>query len=263
MYLLGADPEVFVKNKLGQLVSGFGLIAGTKKQPAPVDRGAVQVDGMALEFNINPAATKAEFSLNIQTVLAQLKALVPDHDIAIQAVAHFGQEYMATQPEEALELGCDPDFNAYTGRTNDRPNGDRPFRTAAGHVHIGWSNGEDVMNPDHRRDCEMVIRQMDYYLGVPSLLLDPDDERRQLYGAAGAYRPKPYGCEYRVLSNFWLKSPELIDWVYTQTMAALSALEHGDIAPNCEDIINNSDKETAKAIVAQNKWVLPCTDLQA
>lgn len=256
MYLLGADPEVFVR-KDGRLVSGFGLIAGTKKQPAPVERGAVQVDGMALEFNIHPAASKEEFSLNIQTVLAQLKALVPDHEIAIQAVAKFGHEYMATQPAEALELGCDPDFNAYTGRTNDRPDGDRPFRTAAGHVHVGWCQGADVNNIDHRGDCEAVIRQMDYYLGVPSLLLDPDEERRQLYGAAGAYRPKPYGAEYRVLSNFWLKSPELIEWVYTQTMLALAALERGDVAPNCEDIINSNNKDLAKQIVANMGWELP------
>lgn len=259
MYLLGADPEVFVTRQ-GQLLSGFGLIPGTKKNPHPVERGAVQVDGMALEFNINPAASREEFSLNIQTVMAQLKAMVPDCELAIQAVANFGHEYMATQPEEARELGCDPDFNAYTGRTNDRPDGDRPFRTAAGHVHVGFCTAAEVIDPVHRADCEMIVRQLDYYLGVPSLLLDPDDQRRELYGKAGAYRPKSYGVEYRVLSNFWLKSPELIEWVYTQTMLAMSALEAGKIAPNVEAIINNSDKAMAQNIIEVEGWELPCTE---
>ena len=49
--LIGADPELFVK-KDGVVVSGHDLIQGTKADPFPVQDGAVQVDGMALEFNI-------------------------------------------------------------------------------------------------------------------------------------------------------------------------------------------------------------------
>lgn len=255
-YLLGADPEVFVK-KSNQLLSAFGLIPGTKENPYPVERGAVQVDGMALEFNINPAASCEEFSLNIKTVMAQLKAMVPDYELAIQPVAEFGHDYLATQPEEARELGCDPDYNAYTGLENERPDGDRPFRTAAGHVHIGWTDGANKQDPAHVNACAMVVRQLDYYLGVPSLLLDPDDKRRELYGKPGAYRPKPYGVEYRVLSNFWLKSDECIEWVYKQTMLAMAALDAGNIAPNVREIIDSSDKETARRIVAGERWELP------
>lgn len=53
-YLVGADPELFV-SKAGVILSAFGLVGGTKKVPQKVERGAVQVDGMALEFNIDPA----------------------------------------------------------------------------------------------------------------------------------------------------------------------------------------------------------------
>jgi hypothetical protein len=38
---------------------------------------------------------------------------------------------------------------------------------------------------------------------------DKDTERRKLYGKPGAFRPKPYGCEYRVLSNAWVDKPEV------------------------------------------------------
>ena len=54
--LVGCDPEVFVKQN-GVFKSAFGLIKGDKKNPQKIRNGAVQVDGMALEFNIDPAAS--------------------------------------------------------------------------------------------------------------------------------------------------------------------------------------------------------------
>jgi hypothetical protein len=48
---VGADPEVFVRNAEGEPVPACGLIPGTKAEPHRVDSGAVQVDGLALEFN--------------------------------------------------------------------------------------------------------------------------------------------------------------------------------------------------------------------
>ena len=65
--LVGCDPEVFVK-KNNQFVSAHGLIRGDKKNPFPVKDGAVQVDGMALEFNINPAHSENEFVFSVQSV---------------------------------------------------------------------------------------------------------------------------------------------------------------------------------------------------
>src|SRR5690606_38268474 len=110
-----------------------------KRNPFKVERGAVQVDGMALEFNIEPAASDDEFYLNMTTVMDILKGMVPDHEFALVPVAEFGKEYIDSQPPEAKELGCDPDFDAWTGHVNEKPNVDLPFRTASGHVHIGWT----------------------------------------------------------------------------------------------------------------------------
>jgi hypothetical protein len=250
--LLGTDPELFVKQN-GEYVSAFNLIPGTKKQPHPVRNGAVQVDGMALEFNTAPADTPETFIFNIQSVLAQLKDMVDGYELALDAVAEFGEEYISSQPREATDLGCDPDSNAWTGRVNDSPAVDAPFRTAAGHVHVGFCEDADVESPMHRASCEALIRQLDFYLGLPSVLLDPNAKRRELYGKAGAYRAKTYGCEYRVLSNFWLKDERLMEWVFTATNKAVESLmggrflsqEFGDI----QDIINTSDVDRAKALI--------------
>ena len=86
--LVGADPEVFVQQQ-GIFRSAYNLIKGDKKNPQRVNKGAVQVDGMALEFNIEPAANADEFLVNIDTVFNTLRSMVPDYDIAVTPVAHF------------------------------------------------------------------------------------------------------------------------------------------------------------------------------
>lgn len=224
---IGADPEVFVQQG-GKFVSAHGLVQGTKDEPFKVKRGAVQVDGMALEFNIDPAESEKEFKRNIKTVMGILDKMVPDHDLHPVPTATFGKEYMATQPEEALELGCDPDFNAWNeGKENPRPNGDADFRTGAGHIHIGWTDGVDITHPEHLEACITVIKQLDWSLGMLSTVYDRDEKRRKLYGDWGAFRPKPYGVEYRVLSNAWLKDPKLVAWVYRTVNKAIQDLYNG------------------------------------
>lgn len=230
--LLGADPEVFVR-KIGkkQFQSAHGLVQGDKKTPFKVHQGAVQVDGMALEFNIDPAKNEREFVENITGVMKIMGGMVPDYELVPVPVATFTKAIMAKQPKEALELGCDPDFNAWdNGNANPRPNGAVNFRTGAGHVHIGWTSGMDVADPSHLEACIMATKQLDYYLGLGSLVYDSDTKRRTMYGAAGAFRPKSYGVEYRVLSNAWLQSEELMAWVYRTTTKAINDLFNGKAA---------------------------------
>lgn len=227
--LVGADPELFVR-KVGkkQFQSAHGLIVGDKKNPQKVHGGAVQVDGMALEFNIDPAKDEKEFIANITGVMKIMGEMVPAYELVPVPVAKFTQRIMAAQPKEALELGCDPDFNAWkNGAANPRPNGNVDFRTGAGHVHIGWGEGFDVADPEHQEACIMATKQLDFYLGLGSLIYDKDAKRRTMYGAAGAFRPKPYGVEYRVLSNAWLQSEDLIGWVYRTTIQGITDLFNG------------------------------------
>jgi hypothetical protein len=75
--------------------------------------------------------------------------------------------------------------------------------------------------------CITLVKQLDAYLGIPSLEWDKDTLRRRLYGKAGAFRPKPYGVEYRTLSNAWLKNEMLVRYVYRQTMRAIEDLMAG------------------------------------
>lgn len=258
--LIGCDPEVFVKQN-NIFTSAFGLIPGTKKNPFKVPFGAVQVDGMALEFNIDPAKTEQEFLTNVINVFQNLRKMVPQHELIVEPVAQFTPKYMKEQPTEAVELGCDPDFNGWNGNANDKPDGDRPFRTASGHIHIGWTKDQDVQSGDHYQKCCAVARQMDFYLGLPSLVYDKDTVRRELYGKAGCFRPKTYGAEYRTLSNVWLKSPELIKWVYRAAKTGMENLMSGNNLANkygdIQEIINNSLWIDAKKILQAENIEVP------
>ena len=103
--LVGCDPEVFVK-QAGVFKSAFNLIKGDKKHPQKVRNGAVQVDGMALEFNIDPAHSEDEFCYYVQDVLDTMTKMVPEYEVVAVPVAHFDAGYMKLQPAAALELGA-------------------------------------------------------------------------------------------------------------------------------------------------------------
>lgn len=252
--LIGADPELFFKRR-GEFIAAGALIPGTKKAPHKVFDGAVQVDGLAAEFNIEPAVDERQFLHHIDSVMGQLRRMVPrEYELSITATAHFDPEYMSKQPDEAKQLGCDPDFNAYNGQVNPRPMQHATMRTAAGHIHLGWTAGRDVMDPRHYASCCVMVKQLDFYLGLPSVILDKDTQRKEMYGKAGAFRPKPYGLEYRVLSNFWLLTPKLKQWAYRNTKAGFEKLategvelakQYGNI---CSEIINTNNVAEAERL---------------
>lgn len=229
-FLIGADPELFVVNpNSNKFLSGYAMIPGTKAAPHKVPNGAVQVDGMALEFNINPARSLQEFCDNVASVRKSLQGMVPGYNLVATPTADFDADYMKSMPEEATELGCEPDFCAWRGGdVNPRPDGSVNFRTGSGHIHIGWTEGADIRSKNHLQDCIDMVKQMDYFLGLYSLLWDKDDRRRTLYGKAGAFRPKPYGVEYRTLSNAWLADERLVGWVYHAAVTGAEALAKGE-----------------------------------
>lgn len=245
---VGADPELFTRSKeTGLFVSAHNMLSGTKENPTPVRRGALQIDGTALEFNIDPALSCDEFVNNIAEVRAQMAEAVEEFnvDIVAEPVAEFDPEYFRKLPARAVELGCNPDFNAWDLEPNPMPDAEVMFRTGSGHIHVGWGEGFNIDSDDHFMACINATRQMDYYVGLASLMWDPDNRRRELYGKAGAMRPKPYGFEYRVASNMWLRSEALQRFVYNATVKAMDDLMAGNdksaqFGPLAQELINNN-----------------------
>lgn len=249
--LIGADPELFV-SKGGRVSSAIGFVGGSKDAPRPVPHGALQEDNVLLEFNIDPAANFEEFRNNIRSVMQEASnTLVQfERELILDMSSHsYDVEELFTFGETAFVFGCDPDYNAWTGEPNPAPHAeDMGLRTAGGHIHIGYSHLGEVDPVMNRK----IIRMCDYLLGLPSILIDKDDRRRELYGKAGAMRHKSYGAEYRTLSNFWLGSDELLQWAYTNAVKAHAELEKLDgyydivSGEEVQRIINTNDKVAAR-----------------
>lgn len=216
-YTVGCDPEVFFI-KEGKPFPAIGLVGGSKQFPRKLDVGAVQEDNVMAEFNIPPAKSETQFDTSVARMLENVRKIAVKNgcELYISPYAEFEDHYL--MHPQAQTIGCDPDYSAWYMRQNESPTYDllKNIRTASGHVHVGFPNPDK--NPMERYN---VIKAMDLYLGVPSILLDKDTTRRKFYGKAGAFRPKEYGAEYRVLSNFWIKESKYRKWVYRNSITAL------------------------------------------
>lgn len=245
--LIGSDPEVFLQNSEGALVSSIGKFGGTKENPRPLfalgDGYAVQEDNVAVEFNIPAAGNSLALQASMRKALNYLS----------QEASNLGLKFInvsaASFPKQELRhpmakvFGCDPDFNVWTGRPNPRPKAsDATLRSCGGHIHVGYTFENDEQRTE-------AIKNMDLFLGVPSVLMDDSPaaaRRRELYGKPGAHRIKPYGFEYRTLSNFWIFNPRHVAWVWRNTRRALAAgqfpMEDKDNVISC---INDNDRDLA------------------
>lgn len=242
-FTFGADPELFIVDENGKHVSAEGLIPGTKAEPHVVEGGAVQVDGMAAEFNIDPCSDFETFNNNVTGVMKQLKEMLPKgYNFSIIPAVEFSADVFDSAPDCAKELGCSPDYNAWTGELNPPPSlENRPrLRCAGGHIHFGWTADADLSDLQHLMNCRDLVKQLDWYLAGWSIGVDPDPTRRMLYGRAGACRIKPYGVEYRVLSNFWLTSKERRLQVWNRMQMALKDMRKQyipDLYPNYNELL--------------------------
>lgn len=229
MITIGCDPEMFLRDRgTKKFVSAFGSFPGTKDTPFALDKGAVQVDGMALEFNIHPASTPEEFDSNIETVLTQITEMVhkvsPDLEMVFEPVMDIDTTYFILQPYDSKVLGCEPDFDE-NGAEKTPPDGmqDISFRTAAGHVHIGWTKDRDPHEAKHFESCRLIAKEFKIVEGyVP---VSANEKRRvKYYGAPGSFRPKSYGVELRSPSNIWVPRSRARQDMFRITHAKMTEL---------------------------------------
>jgi hypothetical protein len=255
---LGADVEVFARTRKGIPKSLVGLIGGTKEEPMPVltqygGGFAFQEDNVALEFNIASAKSENNFVNTIQLIRQAVTEKLNDCNLVLTKEASLVFPKEELQSAQAQTFGCEPDYNAWTRMENTKPVCDDPcLRTAGGHIHLGTD--KHMIN---------AIQTMDLYLGVPSVILDATPEafrRKQLYGKAGAMRPKEYGCEYRVLSNFWIWDDNIVRWVFRRAQEACNLKPLSFTKRLSNDItncINNNDEKLALQLIDRFQISMP------
>ena len=256
---IGTDPEMFLFDKsTGEFKSAIGLIPGSKEEPyhpEDLDDGfGLQTDNVLVEFNVPAVKLEHEhkFIGNIVLMKRYIQNLIAkfneNYTIKCQASAYLPMTELC-DPQACL-FGCDPDYNCYTRMQNPAPVIDEiTLRSAGFHWHVGFENPT-------LRDCIKLIRYMDLFMGIPSVLMDSDTKRRSLYGKAGAFRLQKYGVEWRVLSSHFLDTPELITFMYKQLLRAIKAFEDNEPLPTPSRVvrtINKSNTEYAKQLIEEFK----------
>lgn len=250
---MGADVEVFLQNaKTYEYISAEGIIKGSKHDPHFFVEGnpyyATSLDNVMAEFCIPPAINANDFHYYIQSAICFVEDQLPDNVIIkAEPSVIFNSHHLRS--ENANVFGCDPDYDAWKGGViNDKPDTSAlpNLRSCGGHIHIGYENPNQGFNMD-------IIRAMDIFVGLPSILQEPDNKRKQLYGKAGAFRHKKYGVEYRTISNYYINSEVLTKWVFNSTHQAIDFVnkeieiskEEGDAVIIA---INKNDKSLAKTM---------------
>jgi hypothetical protein len=218
---IGSDPELFLQ-KGEKIVSAIGKVGGTKMDPKPLGNGFyVQEDNVLVEYNTPPCGNKESFVEAIAEGQRLVTELLPvGHTLVVKTSNHMDASQV--RAKKAKQFGCDPDFNAWSGELQiiDAPRTN--LRTAGGHVYVGYEDSTEELNIK-------IAKALDIFLGLPSVALDPDADRRTLYGKAGSFRHKSFGLEYRTLSSFWIAKPELVSWVYEGVQKALKFTEEGGV----------------------------------
>jgi hypothetical protein len=209
--MVGADVEAFVYNSgNGNYIPCVGVLPGTKDKPSPLkglpDGFAVQEDNVMAEFNIPPCTSAGEFETNIALARTRVEAMLPAKHL-LSFTPWFTFRPIDLLSPQAKTIGCDPDFNAYTGGEERRnPPPLNLTRGAGGHIHLGG----DFQCPDF---VAALFAEAFIGLCVPVVKPKATDKRADWYGRPGIYRPKPYGIEYRTPSCLWADTAELSNFI--------------------------------------------------
>lgn len=268
---LGADVELFLKDlNTNQIVSAEGYVKGQKYDPFHFDETnngfILSLDNVLAEFGIPPVRKEEDWMANIKKAVQYIDSSIPPH-LCTVAVPATTLDEMYLRSEQAKRFGCEPDYNVWLRNVNPPPTApNKQLRSAGGHVHVGYRNPECEGLPNAEDEAvlvrECIIKAFDLFLGVPSILQEPDNDRKQLYGKAGAFRFKEYGVEYRTLSNYYLSDDKLLKWVYDNAMAAINFINEGrineveEVGDQIQEAINKNNKVLAGNLINQFNLVL-------
>lgn len=213
---LGHDSEFFVVNGIGDIIDPATITSGTKRTPEHKGgRLTWQADGMALEIGSVSGFRLETFADKVHADYISTHNLLLDmgFEIITNITRHIPHEMLEG---EAGELGCTPDYNAYTARQNPKPSREAlgNVRCVGRHLHIGATE-DDGSRLTSKSKLELV-KALDLTVGCGRIgdTFSAHSARSKFYGVAGSFRPKSYGVEYRVPSyNFLPHADRIVEAV--------------------------------------------------
>ena len=232
----GCDPEFFFERKGSHIIGAEKVLPEGLKMPANVYNTVTQkyekafsgfvLDGVQVELNPSPNPCRAnlanEMKRHFQALKKKLESM-PDIQASFSQVIDLPQDELDSLGEAAKVFGCAPSFNTHNQTASVKVDAATYLkRSAGGHLHFGLNEHKLMMQERVR-----AVPLLDILVGNTCVLIDRDPGnrvRRENYGRAGEYRLPKHGLEYRTLSNFWLRSYQLMSMVMGLWRLALSIL---------------------------------------
>ena len=237
---LGSDPEFFFK-KYGRVVPSTQVI--------PEEGGEHVVrDGFQGELNPRADTCRQVAGEAIYEALEEAESYASRSkaEVCISVGEVVDDKTFLSVPSHERRFGCMPTLNPYENTKRSKGIRER-FRAGAGHIHLGSRKLLEL----YEKEPIKVISLLDIACGLPCVLIDRDPaniKRREQYGRAGEHRVKPYGLEYRVPSNFWLKHYTLWSMVSGFARNGVNLA----VAPFAQDIIDGMDMNAVRKAINDN-----------
>lgn len=255
---IGVDAEIFVVTPDGAVFNAEHLISGTKYEPTVIEGSrTISADNILAEYTINPVETKDEFVKEISTMRSYVDSFIQEKGYRLDFSPARLDTKQALDTENSLILGCDPDFNVYKRMMNEVTSGDATeLRSSGAHIHCSWPTCNSTSNVEQ---IEKFIMACDLFLAIPFLFIEPNSERRKLYGKAGSFRFKQYtpelsGVEYRSLSGWAMSTDENLNFIWENLMKAIDFVNSDDEIQDpseIEEAINTNNLELASKLMRQ------------
>lgn len=265
-FYIGADPEIFVENKEGEVIPAFNFLKHKNDINVDKDRSYGQSlywDGFQAEFTVAAGTCLqgrvASMIASLNLLNKKAKEFNPEARLSLKTVMNIPEHYLMSSKDEHVALGCMPSLNVYNLKGEEHTDGRKLLtRSTGGHIHFGVGKLE-------QKKVDEMVKALDAIIGVMcvSLFAKYDDPtRRRSYGLAGEYRLPKHGVEYRTLSNAWLAHPFITHIVFdvARKAAMLGLNGYRDRYKGTEqeiiDCINNGDVKKAQELMNTNSFLI-------
>ncbi len=255
-FTIGSDVEHFLVDADGQTISVEGKLGGSKKEPLDIGQGCNrQEDCVLAEFGIPPVmyGEKDKFVGYLDYCKQVGNEILSEQGLKLLSCSSRLFDPKELQSEQAMTFGCEPSFNVYTKSISVIPDPEDvgTLRSAGFHIHIGFPKDFCKTEFEYIQATEKIIKLMDLNLGVPSIIMDMDEERRKIYGKPGDFRYRTLGddifvLEYRSLGGGLLGCKESMEYVFNQTCKVIDDFLAGVEVPN------KMEKEIRSCILDNN-----------
>jgi len=244
----GSDPELFFERD-GIMIPSTSVILQ--------DTSLVTRDGFQVELHPIENRCRQVCASRIKDCIRHAK----NYADTVGAKLSFNLSYTVNEDvwnrtdDTTKRFGCHPTMNVYEPLMERSDGLNEKFRAGGGHLHVGG------LTPKEKKDLPTIVTLFDIVVGNTLVLLDRDPAnvtRRINYGRAGEYRPKKYGVEYRVPSNFWLRHYVLFSLANALVRNAMTHYRNGD----AKKVIRSVNLDNIRTAINTNDFDLALSNFK-